>query len=210
MKLKLILISLIFAVSLFSGCKIEVSVKQSQNEEVEIVLKNKAGVAILKTLDSFGVDGNQSFSSEELSKELSSIGFSKTLITGKIPDDFTIQSKAASENQYLYKIGLLKKTNAGFCLKLSPENLKRFYDDGEENLTSLFDMFFIPVFSGDPMSKQEYIDLIAEVYGNPLAQEIAESTIKIKIESKDGKKNELNLQVADLFTLSKEIELLAK
>ena len=69
-----------------------------------------------------------------------------------------------------------------------------------------------PVFLGEAVPKDEYVDLIASVYGQALADELKRSKIKISLFApNDGKKasKTAELPLAELLTSTKPVSFSA-
>jgi hypothetical protein len=59
-----------------------------------------------------------------------------------------------------------------------PQIISRLSPEAEEYLSALF----APAVTGEASTRQEYLDLVASVYGRPLADEIAAARIKVFLE----------------------------
>ena len=86
----------------------------------------------------------------------------------------------------------------------TPANLSALYASLPETVRSYIDLFMAPVFSVESMTKSEYLDLVASVYGQNLADEIAGSSVSIVLSAPDasGKKKKVSVPLADLLAAS--------
>lgn len=73
-------------------------------------------------------------------------------------------------------------------LNLSPATMRALYASMDLQTRSYVDLFMAPVFTGEPMSGEEYTALIASVYGKDLAQEIADARMEITLTAPRGEK----------------------
>lgn len=73
-------------------------------------------------------------------------------------------------------------------LNLSPATMRALYASMDLQTRSYVDLFMAPVFTGEPMSGEEYTALIASVYGKDLAQEIADARMEITLSAPRGEK----------------------
>ena len=89
-------------------------------------------------------------------------------------------------------------------IKVSKKNLLKFYDELPEELQAYLDMFMSPVFTGEEMTDAEYMELISEVYGQELADEFSDATIKIAVESPAGNKKYL-IKLIDILNIKNEL-----
>lgn len=85
---------------------------------------------------------------------------------------------------------LLFKTSPVARLELSPENMVTLYESCDEETRDLLDLFLSPVFSGETLSQEEYLETVASVYGKDAAAELEKSTVHIEV---NGKKKEIPL-----------------
>lgn len=75
-------------------------------------------------------------------------------------------------------------------LELSPENMITMYESCDEETRDLLDLFLSPVFSGETLSEEEYLETVASVYGKDAADELGKSIVHIEV---NGKKMEIPL-----------------
>lgn len=96
---------------------------------------------------------------------------------------------------------LLFKKNPVERLELSPENLVTMYETCDEETRDLIDLFLSPVFSGEALTEEEYLETVASVYGKDVAEELSKSIVHIEV---NGKKKEIPLP--KLLTLDEIID----
>ena len=93
-----------------------------------------------------------------------------------------------------------------------PEFVKRLSPEVEDYLSALM----VPVILGETMSAKEYLDLVASVYGRPLADEIAAAQIHSYIEfprpvtfvrggNAAGKQAQFDIPLLDIFVLEQPL-----
>ena len=101
-------------------------------------------------------------------------------------------------------------------IKLNLENGNILLSDISEDLSDYVSALLAPIATGEVLTKNEYIKLVSSVYGKAIADEIAASSIIIKMELPSaikhgkgvkiaGSRAELNLPLVDLLVLEKEI-----
>lgn len=103
------------------------------------------------------------------------------------------------------KTNKVKKTAS---ISFSPEKFQALYEALPNEMQSYIDLFMIPSFTGDSMSANEYKDLLASVYGERVANEIANAKLKISLTGPTGTKanQKFTLDLLELLTLATEKE----
>ena len=165
-------------------------------EGVRFSLNSILGKAFTETIAgvmglSEAAGGSQDiFNPEEMRSTLTQAGFTKVNAKSKNQEEFTVNfapSKASSDP--LSKSGLLKyDAKLSPYIHLSKENLKNLYDNLPFEVQSYIDMLMSPSFTGEKMTDDEYLDLLASVYGQKLSDEIKNSKINFEFIQGDKKK----------------------
>ncbi len=75
----------------------------------------------------------------------------------------------------------------GVTLSLTPETLHALYAELPTEFQSYIDLFMAPVFTGEDMSDADYLDLLAAVYGKPLADEFGNAVLTITLQNGTAK-----------------------
>ena len=70
---------------------------------------------------------------------------------------------------------------------ISAETLQKFYEFCPEQFQTYIDLFMSPSFTGEEMTTEEYVDLVASVYGQELADEVLTSKLHITLQKNDSK-----------------------
>jgi hypothetical protein len=89
-------------------------------------------------------------------------------------------------------------------LTLSPQVLQTAAALLPEKEHSYIDLLMAPVFTGETMTEQEYIDTVSSVYGQQIADELKTSTLTIHITAADssGASEKKVIRLIDLLTLT--------
>ena len=72
-------------------------------------------------------------------------------------------------------------------ITLSPETLQTLVASLGTEMEGYAALFMAPVFTGEPMSKEEYVWLVASVYGEGVAQELEQGALVMTLRTPDGK-----------------------
>ena len=142
---------------------------------------------------------NSEFDNQALKESLENSGFENVqIVSGKLKKlIFKMEDK--SKKSALFMTNLLKMQNGTISVDLSYENLKKFYDNADEQLQSDLDLLLAPVFNDERMSETEYLETVAAFYGDKIADELAESFIKLVIINADGKKQVQKISIPKLL-----------
>ena len=142
---------------------------------------------------------NAEIDKQVLKESLKNSGFENVqIVSGKLKK-LLITMEDKSQKSALFMTKLLKVQNGTIFVDFSYENLKKFYDNADEQLQSDLDLLLAPVFNDEKMSEIEYLETVASFYGEKMADELAESSIKLIIINADGKKHALNISIPKLL-----------
>ena len=121
---------------------------------------------------------------------------------------------AASSNQNSStQKGLMLKdfvecTPSSLTLTVNPEKLLSLYASLPQESAYLIDLFIAPVFTGEEMTEEEYVELIQAFYGESVASELQNAKLNVVLCSPSDKKiqKSFELPVLELLCLSEEKE----
>jgi len=68
-------------------------------------------------------------------------------------------------------------------------------------------LFMAPVFTGEPMSEKDYTELVASLYGQDLADELASAHLNIALYAPENAKKEkpFSISLVTLLTLTEPV-----
>lgn len=152
---------------------------------------------------------NAGFNADEVSRIFTDSGFenvqSKTFDSGK-----NLQVKAnlsETAQDPISKSGMIFDSEKDFKIIINKENMLSLYENLSSELQTYLDMLMAPVFTNEEMTNDEYIELVSEVYGQKLAEELANATIKIIIEQPLKSEKNYSIKLVDLLNLKEELAL---
>ena len=184
-----IFLLLLSASLFFTSCTSSITIKRAGNK-TWISFSAEGGEKFIKTLkmlesSSFEEEGKGKNSSQELfnpgviqenfknsgftavrAEKIADRGFTVSFEMPENADNPLTQSK-------IFNYSELKKP----YFSLSRENFQIFYEKIPFELKSYIDLFMAPSFTDEEMDDEEYLDLIASVFGPSLADEIREAKI---------------------------------
>lgn len=197
---------------LIISCKNEITVKflDDGNTALYINCDFEKNSRIYSMMKEFGVDF-ENLDSENLKAAFDENGFCKTHIS-KIEDSgialSTILLQTSENAEDFFK----KKNDKNNGISLSPDSLLNFYNQSDEQIQAIFDIFMPPVLSDDSENKNmnvsEYEELIASVYGQEIADEISKSTVRICVKDSAGNQKARLITLSKLFTLKSSFDIL--
>lgn len=205
---KIFKILMISSVLLFFSCYAEITFEAEKDSCVKISYTGDFSGEFLQFMMS--QDGeisdleqkdfeNSELDNQALKESLENSGFENVqIVSGKLKKlIFKMEDK--SKKSALFMTNLLKMQNGTISVDLSYENLKKFYDNADEQLQSDLDLLLAPVFNDEKMSETEYLETVAAFYGDKMADELAESFIKLVITNADGKKQVQKISIPKLL-----------
>ena len=196
------LYSLIYLLILFAvtSCAPSITIKSRADNRVDMEFDIKAGQVLKSLLDMYGIPFNDEETLTRMKNGMKDNTF------------YNVKAKATGDDSFLLtgtvlpvatQDVVLRKDNQ-LTLNVSPETMVAFAQSLPEEFLVYMSMLAAPVFTGEPMTQEEYLGLIAALYGQPLADEIEQADIKITLESPNGKKQTFNLPLVEFFTLTEE------
>jgi hypothetical protein len=222
MKNKIIRIGfLIFSVLFclcFSSCKVFISLTQNQNGDVKVLFSGIPEEAFVNTIKSFlevessSVESNNAIiDTKEIKNFLLSSEFFDVEVSNKIGAAVDIKMTIPKDKTFIFDSKLVFSDNSGvnsnFGIELSPATLQTFYANADEQIISILDILISPAFYGEEISEEEYIETIASLYGNDVAEEMNKSQIYITLKNKSGKVVKKSLPLKTLLTLKQSIKI---
>lgn len=204
----LLLAALAFAAALFfCGCPLKVTVNLDKNDNESIYFSSSLGTAFVENLNKLqqvpGQEGGPSDNLERISKKFeaelnqsffknASVRFDKNSLTASAQ----VNSQKALPTEFL---GINKASSGDeFYLAIDPQSLAASILQENTSAKTLADILMAPVISGERMSLAEYKDLLAEIYGAPLASELLSGDLTIEY-IRNGKKQIQRVPVSDLL-----------
>ena len=173
------------------SCDSDISVIKNSDESLSVEFYGSTGKALLSV---FNIDeaesGETFFDVQEMKNELEKSGFTDVQVdvtplelSGDDSVKIKISMKDKNHNSVLFSSGVLtEETLAGkkeLKVHLSPLALKKFYDNSDESISGLLDLFLAPVFNDEEMTSIEYEELMGTVYGIEVGKEIEKSYVNL-------------------------------
>ncbi|MBQ0040381.1 MAG: hypothetical protein KBS64_08145 [Treponema sp.] len=189
----------------FTGCATKAAVKPAADGKTTMSLDIDLGGTLTATLDSAmaglneidGTNGKQPlFDTKAIKKSVAQAGFSEVEIS-------------SPERQKLHLaftgfFDFISYTTSKTTVTLSPASIVKFSNSLGEEFKSVMDLFMAPVLSDEEMSRDEYKELVAVIYGEKLAADLMASNVELSITSPKGKTKVHNIPLVDLLILSEE------
>lgn len=200
-------LAVIFLLAGLTSCTSEIVLKQEKSGSINVKFSSVAGNAFIKMVKSAAADddGNVLIDVNAITHELEKSGFVNVDIEKKNVIDFDVSMDDFFGNSILISSGLLSSTADEFSANITAEKFADFYNKADDDLVNILDMFLAPVFNDEEMWESEYIELLASFYGDDVANEIKESSLKITLEDVNGKKKSKTVSLAKLFTLQEPV-----
>lgn len=204
-------ILILFCLSVFSGCTADVKLELKKDGNVQVSFKGGAGQAFTKMIQAATGTGGpgadlEIYDTNEIAMELAKSGFSNVQVNSN-KADITVSMTENTGKSFLFTSGILKKTKEELSTELTPKSLSAFYSTADEQIVMILDLLLAPVFNDETMTQEEYLEILASFYGEGIAKELKESTIKITLVNVNGKKVNQTIPLAKLLCLDETISL---
>jgi hypothetical protein len=194
------------AVLVFAGCTAAVEVHAGSDKNTTVQYSASFGSAFIHTMRSFSDDPSAPlFDADTIAAQLRSSGIQDAEV--KTPSGTALAVSAsipAGSKNTVSAAGLVTYNDSSneMTLTLSPSALAALYTSLPETIQSYIDLFMAPVFSGDSMTAKDYIELVASVYGRPLADEVAAAQVSISLypPAGTGAKKSISVSLTDILT----------
>ncbi|MCQ2601730.1 MAG: hypothetical protein MJ184_10265 [Treponema sp.] len=212
--------SIIFSTVFFTGCPVSINVTALENNQLSYNFSTTAGKATNELISSFDNSNSSKnsnnvnstmFDTLEIERALFQMGFTGSKATtsktnGK-EETLNINFQCSDKKFDFIKIIRNKEGLATqMKISLSPEILQDLITNQNNVIQKYADLLMAPCFTGDTMSKEEYIELVASLYGNEIAEEITSGSIRILLKNSRTKKmpEAFSIPLIDILTLTEE------
>jgi hypothetical protein len=182
---------LILIFTIFS-CSPALSISLKNDDSVDVQFEITNTESFFSNFSAFMDFSEENFYDKEiLSSNLQSIGFSDiNLEIGKNADlklfaQLNNFSQLKEENPIT---SLLIKKQDSFEISINPDNLIEVLETIPE-ITDYLDLLMAPVYTGEEITEQEYLELFATVYGESFAKDFENTNFVVKINVLDKIKN---------------------
>lgn len=203
---------LVFVVFFFSSCGVQISLKSS-DVGAEFNLSIDIGNAFLETISgALGIENGSVFAlfdTEELRSVLSEADFYDVSVQFESERKMKISGKFDwnSNNPLVLSKIVNPLQNRAALLIFSAENLQTLYALLPRDFKNYLDMFMAPSFTGEEMNDDEYMDLLASVYGDRLVEELKSAMITVTMLNGGAQPTEKNIPLLKILNISGELRM---
>lgn len=183
-----------------TGCTAEAQVEFKENGSAEITFKGSAGEAFTKMVQSATGNTEIVFEDDQITMELTRSGFTDVNVTSN-KSDLTVRACDPKCSTFMFTSGLFVKKSDGIRSDITRTTLSSFYSLADEQIVMLLDLLLAPVFNDEQMTSEEYLETLASFYGQPIADELKTSSLKLTIIN-NGKKSTQNIPLVDILCLA--------
>ena len=197
MKTKNVILVSIFSFLLFllCSCKTELKISVLPSGKIAVEYCAVPGKAFSETI--LAISGEEIYSDEpivfnanQIKTSVDQTGLEEVDVSGIKNSTLDIKGIIPSDKTDIFsKSGIIKygTTAKDVEIVISVETLQKFYELCPEQFQNYIDLFMSPSFTGEEMTTEEYVDLVASVYGQELADEVLTSKLKITLQNNDKK-----------------------
>lgn len=212
--------SIILSILFFTGCPVSINVTALENNQLSYNFSTTAGKATNELISSFDNSNASNDNNNVNSTMFDTLEIERALFQMGLTENRATLSKTTNAEETLNisfkssdnKFGFIKiiRNNEGLAtqmkITLSPEILQNLITNQNNVIQKYADLLMAPCFTGELMSKEEYIELVASLYGNEIAEEITSGSIKIFLKNSRAKKipEAFSIPLIDILTLTEE------
>ena len=197
MKTKNVILVSIFSFLLFllCSCKTELKISVLPSGKIAVEYCAVPGKAFSETILAISGEEINSeepivFNANQIKTSVDQTGLEEVDVSGVKNSTLDIKGIIPSDKTDIFsKSGIIEYgiTAKDVEIVISVETLQKFYELCPEQFQNYIDLFMSPSFTGEEMTTEEYVDLVASVYGQELADEVLTSKLKITLQNNDKK-----------------------
>ncbi len=181
--------TLLASTFIFSGCSTSVALIADQNNAGEVSLQTKLSPSVMSVVSALsGASSTEAlFDKDQIVQSLKKTGYTVSGVRFPARNTLTINTKTEKLTGMLPNskdFVTLKKDGKinDMVINLSPANIKKAVELMPEDTALYLDLLFAPIFTGDAMSADEYVELIAMAYGDNVAADLKKSVVTIQFD----------------------------
>ena len=207
-----------FAAVTFTGCPVTFTVSASPDSTLYYNFNTTAGKSTKELISAFdnSIDKSNSdstviFDTVEIERALLKMGLKNvSALTQKIDKNNQKLSISASSSENKFNFIKIIRNKSGEAtqmqLTLSPAILQDLITNQNNIIQKYADLLMAPCFTNEAIEKDEYIELLASLYGNDVAKEFTDGQIEIKLKNSDRKKipQSFSIPIIDILLLTEE------
>ncbi|MEE0879905.1 MAG: hypothetical protein UH788_11625 [Treponemataceae bacterium] len=169
---------------------LSISLKNDDSADIQLEISNTE--SFFSNFSAFMDFSEDNFYDKEiLSLNLEELGFSNINLETKKNADLKLfaQLKNLSNLEQENPLSsLFIKNENSFEISINPDNLIDILETLPE-ITDYLDLLMAPVYTGEELSEQEYLELFASVYGESFAKDFENTTFMLQVNVLDKIKN---------------------
>lgn len=178
--------TLISTVLFLTACSPSLVVNATPNTSAQIAFSTNLSPLGLSLIRRFLGGGNSAntesislYNKEDVFSSLEKAGISIQTLDTPGGKDLVFTGKAARLDSM--SGGIFTAEKAQMMINLSPKSINAVINQLPPETADLLDLLMAPVFTGEELSRAEYLEIIAAAYGDTVAESIAESVCTICI-----------------------------
>lgn len=201
-------ILVLIVTTFFIGCSSSIEIELLKDGSVNYSFSGQTGKGLenlIRTSQNISSDV-PIFYAEGIQKDLSQNGFSNVEVSSK-NTELKIKMSEKNKNSMFFTSGVLTSQNGKLKLCLSEKTLNNFYNQCDAEIALYMDMLLSPVFNGEQMTQNEYLELVKSFYGAQVANDLEKAYIKVSLKNVDGSVSKHNISLTQILTLNKSLQL---
>lgn len=227
-KLKIIKIMVLFCAMIIvaTSCTPKVKIKVSDKNEVFVdidITHTDSTKRLIKSLNNLGGDSMFEGKDENIENVKGEDGMEIVHLRKTASLDVNAKLKFSDTDKLNPSMLLINKTEQKLIFSLNRKTTSSFFEQMSQEDREYLDLLMSPCLQNTKMSEEEYIELIANAYGNKASQELkgAKFSISFELPKKiknvqispqneqkiDGNKMEVHIPMTKVLVMNQEIKV---
>lgn len=179
-------------------CAVEIRAREDKDQEFSLELDlSKLVLQVANSIAQFAPQGGVFFDTGAIKAQLESSSFKDVTVSSASPAQLSLKATGSLS-------ALVVQTDTSLRVTLSPRSVAQVASLFPEEERTVFDLLMAPVLTGEKMTKEEYRDLLALVYGEQFADEAQKATVDFRLVSPSGKAKQFSIPLLEFLTLTEE------
>lgn len=196
------LVAVSFLALVFTACPIDINCKVNNNETVFVSFSTQMGNELINFMKSFEnadsttTPGMSIFNPDEIKQSLIKSGLTDVNVS--------------TPNEKSLKMSFTTKAKIeGNEISITAKDLQDLYNSFDKKTKTYCDLLVAPALINEPMSLEEYSEILSSVYGQKLADEILTGDINFSVEQ-NGKKTNTSIPIVKFLLLNENEKITVK
>lgn len=214
--MKRFILPFVFLILVLASCNTTINVDTKKNLSSSFNFETSVTESVESVLKAFfgaGANGESLFDGEEIKSSLQVAQF--TVTDMQYPSETSLYLEATTPNLCTaipgadeFIVHSSEKGISTLAINLTPENIRKVVALLPAETAMYIDLLIAPVFTGEAMTKADYVDLISIAYGETMAEDLKNAfvTFEFSVPGKITKATLSNQYMGNIYARDKTIK----